>query len=543
MKVLPSRLATERWSPSALAALVVLAVLAGRGAEAQAPANGKVEALVAALKDDDAAVRESSALALGRIGPGGSSAIGPLVEVLADADPFVAGAAAEALSGIGAQSVPALAGALGDTRESVRQGAAIALGKLGQVAQAAVPALVRALSDPKGDVRWVAVNALGAAGAAASAAVPALREALHDGDEDVRRAAALALERIDPAGWVRAPSWESTIATIERLTPLLMAELHVPGVSIALVRDRKVAWTRSWGVADVRTGTPVTGETLFEAASMTKAVFATSVLKLVEQGKIDLDRPLAEYVAPPSVPFQEERLRITPRMVLSHTSGLPNWRKGGEERDGPLPVLFAPGSRFSYSGEAIFQLQRAVEKVTGEPIEEHARRTLFALLGMSNTSYVWTADLDPRLASGHTADGTFLARARYRHANAAYSLVTTASDYARLLVSILDPERSAPNGLSRASVASMLHHEVRVDVRDPIERPGRAKGLEVFWGLGWCLNTTPAGDVVHHGGANSTGFRSFGQFSPGRGSGIVILTNGLGGGELWTRLISTVGDL
>ena len=137
---------------------------------------------------------------------------------------------------------------------------------------------------------------------AASAAVPALREALHDADEDVRRGAALALERIDPAGWVRAPSWESTVATIERLTPLLMGELHVPGVSIALVRDRKVAWTKSWGVADVRTGTPVTGETLFEAASMTKPVFAASVLKLVEQGKIDLDRPLSEYVAPPSVP-------------------------------------------------------------------------------------------------------------------------------------------------------------------------------------------------------------------------------------------------
>ncbi|MBK9088352.1 MAG: serine hydrolase [Holophagales bacterium] len=284
---------------------------------------------------------------------------------------------------MGARSVPALSTALGDTRESVRQGAAIALGKLGREALPAVPALVGALSDPKENVRWCAVNALGAVGDAATAAVPALREALHDADEDVRRGAALALGRIDPAGWVRAPSWESTVAAIERLTPLLMGELHVPGVSIALVRDRKVAWTRSWGVADARTGAPVTGETLFEAASMTKPVFAFSVLKLVEQGRIDLDRPLAEYVAPPAVPFQEERLRITPRMVLSHTSGLPNWRKGGEERDGPLPVLFAPGSRFGYSGEAIFQLQRAVEKVTGEPIEEHARRTLFAPLGMA----------------------------------------------------------------------------------------------------------------------------------------------------------------
>ncbi|HYN42661.1 MAG TPA: serine hydrolase domain-containing protein, partial [Thermoanaerobaculia bacterium] len=366
---------------------------------------------------------------------------------------------------------------------------------------------------------------------------------LHDADEDVRRGAALALDRIDPSGWVRAPSWESTVATIERLTPLLMRELHVPGVSIALVRDRKVAWTRSWGVADARTGAPVTGETLFEAASMTKPVFAFSVLKLVEQEKIGLDRPLPAYVAPLAVPFQQERLRITPRMVLSHTSGLPNWRKGGEERDGPLPVLFTPGSRFGYSGEAIFQLQRAVEKVTGEPIEEHARRTLFLPLGMASTSYVWTADLDSRLASGHEADGTFLARARYTHANAAYTLVTTASDFARLLVALLDPENSAPKGLSRASVASMLRHEVRVDVREAMERPGRARGREVFWGLGWSMNATAEGDIVHHSGANSTGFRSFSQFSPGRGTGLVILTNGLSGSELWTRLVGAVGDL
>ncbi len=500
----------RRGARSVLALLAILAVPPGHGAYAQGPADGRVAALV---------------------------------ETLADEDPYVAGAAAEALRGIGAVSVPALSRALGDARENVRVGAAIALGKLGREGLEAVPALVRALSDPKENVRWCAVNALGAAGPAASRAVPALREALHDGDEDVRRGAAQALERIDPSAWLRASSWEATVATIERLTPLLMGELHVPGVSIALVRDRKVAWTRSWGVADARTGAPVTGETLFEAASMTKPVLATSVLKLVEQGRIDLDRPLSEYVAPPLVPFQEERLRITARMVLSHTSGLPNWRKGGEERDGPLPVLFTPGSRFGYSGEAIFQLQRAVEKVTGEPIEQHARRTLFLPLGMASTSYVWTADLDSRLASGHKTDGTFLARSRYTHANAAYSLVTTASDYARLLVAILDPEGSAPHGLSRPSVAAMLRHEVRVDVREPIERPGRARGLEVFWGLGWSLNATPAGDLVHHSGANSTGFRSFSQFSPARGTGIVILTNGLSGGELWTRLVSVVGDL
>lgn len=523
-----------------LAVLALLAALTASALVAQVPSDGNVAALVASLADPDGSVRERSAAALGNAG---AAAVEPLASALADPDPFVAGAAADALARVGAASVPALVRALGDGREKVREGAAIALGKLGETSRDAVPALVRALADPKENVRWTASNALGAVGPGASAALPTLREALADRDEDVRRGAALALARIDPEGWLRAPSWESTVATIERLVPLLMRELHVPGVSIALVKDRRVGWTKAWGVTDAKAGTPVTPDTLFEAASMTKPLFAWAVLKLVEEGKIDLDRPLADVVAPPPVPAQEEFRRITPRMVLSHTSGLPNWRKGGEERDGPLPVLFEPGSRFGYSGEGIYQLQRVVEKVTGTPLEEHARRTLFVPLGMGRTSFAWTPALDTGLATGHGADGIPLERARYRHANAAYSLVTTAPDYARFLAAILDPESAAPYGPARVLIAEMLRHQVRADARDPIERPGRARGGAVHWGLGWGLNETPGGQIVHHSGANSTGFRCYSQLSPSRGTGIVILTNGLGGGELWTRLVSTIGDL
>ena len=441
---------------------------------------------------------------------------------------------------IGPASVPALAKALAARPEAVRAGAAIALGKLGVSARPAAPELTRALADTDAYVRWCAANALGATGLASAPVLSALRESLHDADEDVRRGAALALERLDPPGWLRAPAWDATLASLERLTPLLMRELHVPGVSIALVRNGGVAWTRSWGVADAGTNAPVTDATLFEVASMTKPVFAASALKLAEEGRLDLDAPLPDAG---TLPAQPERLRITPRMVLSHTSGLPNWRKGGEERDGPLPVVFAPGSKFGYSGEAMFALQQRVEKLTGEPIETYAARTLFSPLGMEHTSYVWTPALDANLATGHKADGTRLERARYRHANAAYSLVTTASDYARFLASLLDPGRAAPHGLSATTVAAMLRHQIRAEASEPIERPGRAKGREVFRGLGWSLNTTAAGDVVSHSGANRTGFRSYCQFSPERGTGIVILTNGLGGSELWPRLIAALGDL
>jgi len=511
-----------------LVAPLLLALLSSPAA-AQAPAG---------LADPDPAVRERAAASLAA---GGAAAVEPLAAALADPDPYVAGAAADALARIGEASVPALVRALGDAREEVRVGAAIALGKLGPKAADAVPALAKALSDPKEVVRWTVANSLGAAGA--SSAVPVLREALWDRDEDVRRGAALALERIDPAAWLRAPSWEATLATVERLVPLLMKEHNVPAVSIALVKDRKVAFSKAWGVADAKAGAPATTATLFEVASMTKPAFAYVALKLASEGKLDLDRPLAEVVDLPAVPGQRELSRITPRMVLSHTSGLPNWRPGGEERDGPLPVLFEPGSRFGYSGEAIYQLQRAVEKLTGLPLEEHAKGALFAPLGMERASFSWAPEIDAALATGHDADGVPKPRARYRHANAAYTLVATAPDYARLLTALLDPAAFGEKALSRAGVDAMLRHAVRADARDPIERPGHARGGAVFWGLGWGINETPGGDVVYHSGANSTGFRCYSQLSPSRGTGIVVLTNGLGGGELWTRLVAAIGDL
>jgi CubicO group peptidase (beta-lactamase class C family) len=513
-----------------LAALLLVATSA-RPLAAHAPESAR---------EADPAVRERAATALAACG---AASVPALVSALADPDPFVAGAAADALARIGATSVPTLLRSLEDARPDVRTGAAIALGKLGPDAADAVPALAKALADPDAVVRWTAANALGAAGARASSAIPALRDALRDRDEDVRRGAALALERIDGAAWLRPPAWETTLATIERLVPLLMEEHRVPGVSIALVRDRKVAFAKAWGVADAKTRTPVTPSTLFEVASMTKPAFAYVALKLVTDEKLDLDRPLAGFVDLPAVPGQPQLSGITPRMVLSHTSGLPNWRPGGEERDGPIALLFQPGARFGYSGEAFLLLQRAVEKIVGVPLEEHARPALFEPLGMESASFVWTPGLDGSLATGHGKDGAPKPRERYRHANAAYTLVATAPDYARFLTALLDPEAFGPRALPRSAIDGMLRRAVRADARDPIERPGRARGGAVWWGLGWGINETPAGDVVYHSGANQTGFRCYSQLSPSRGTGVVILTNGLGGGELWTRLVAAIGDL
>jgi hypothetical protein len=97
--------------------------------------------------------------------------------------------------------------------------------------------------------------------------------------------------------------------------------------------------------------------------------------------------------------------------------------------------------------------------------------------------------------------------------------------------------------LSEGMKNEMLKHQIRADVRDVIDRPGRSLGLYSFRGLGWGIDSTITGDIVYHSGSNQTGFRCYSQFNIREGSGIVIMTNGQNGGELWSRLISVVGDL
>ncbi len=124
------------------------------------------------------------------------------------------------------------------------------------------------------------------------------------------------------AGKLHAPEKEE-LASLERLVPRLMKDADVPGLSLAVVRDGQVVYRRVFGVRDAGTGAPVDDDTVFEAASLSKPVFAYTVLKLVDVGQLDLDAPLAKYL--PGDYAEDPRLRsITARRALSHTTGFPN---------------------------------------------------------------------------------------------------------------------------------------------------------------------------------------------------------------------------
>jgi CubicO group peptidase (beta-lactamase class C family) len=158
-----------------------------------------------------------------------------------------------------------------------------------------------------------------------------------------------------------APDAAPLIAELEKEIPRTMEDTRVPGMSIAIVRDAQLLWRRGFGVMRTGSNERVDNDTVFEAGSVSKTVFAYAVMKLCERGVIDLDTPVTRY-SPLRILDGDPRLDlITARHVLSHSSGLQNWRS---ERE-PLKIHFTPGEQYLYSGEGYSYLQSVVTQLTG----------------------------------------------------------------------------------------------------------------------------------------------------------------------------------
>ncbi len=334
------------------------------------------------------------------------------------------------------------------------------------------------------------------------------------------------MRQIEPDGaTVRrrsTPPADARIAWIEASARRLLAEGEVPGLSIALVEDGRVSWVRGFGVAHAGRGDSVTERTVFEAASLSKPVVAYIALRLADEGTLDLDAPLTRYFPEPYVPDDPRLVEITARHVLTHTSGLPNGRTGGE----PVRIHFAPGERFSYSGEGYIYLQAALERLTGEPLESLARRLVFDPLGMASSSFVWQERFDTSKAYGHDETRTVSGRRRSTTASAAASLEATAGDYARFLAAVL-----SGTGLRAETHREMLRLWAQTDSACVvcIGRPVGVRSSAVGWGLGWGLSLAPGGDTLlwHWGDNGDT--KAYAAALRGARRGVVIFANGANG--------------
>jgi len=265
------------------------------------------------------------------------------------------------------------------------------------------------------------------------------------------------------------------------------------------------------------TGAAVDENTIFEAASLSKPVFAYAVLQLVDMGVLSLDTPLSKYV-PDYVKGDPRAAAITVGDVLSQSSGLPNWRGWLN----PLRTNFEPGSHFSYSGEGYIWLQQVVIAATGESLNNLMSRMVFEPLKMKDSSYIWRPDFEARYAVPHSG----LKRGKKTRPTepmAAYTLHTTAADYAHFLQAVLSGSR-----LKRATAEQWLFPRIAIRQRcvECLDPGARGADQRVAWGLGWGLEPEQA--TFFHWGDNG-GFKAFAVGSRASRSAVVVLTNGSNG--------------
>jgi CubicO group peptidase (beta-lactamase class C family) len=307
----------------------------------------------------------------------------------------------------------------------------------------------------------------------------------------------------------------------------LLKDGRVPGLAYTLIRDGKVVETRGVGVRDTSTGVAVDQDTIFEAASLSKPVFAYAVLQLVDAGVLSLDAPLAKYV-PDYVRDDPRAASITVRNVLDHTTGLPNWRS----KSTPLKTYFQPGERFSYSGEGYVWLQRVVEAVTGEPIDDVMTRMVFAPLEMHQSSYVWRADFETNYARPHDAHLVPGNKQHPTKPRVAATLHTTAADYARFLQALLSGARLKPD-----TAKAWLDPQVRLrqHCRNCLLEDRSDTDQHVAWGLGWGLEPD-VGSFFHWG--DNEEFKAFVTGSLSNRSAVVVFTNGSNGMAIMPDVIN-----
>ncbi|MGH6986035.1 MAG: serine hydrolase domain-containing protein [Caulobacteraceae bacterium] len=312
----------------------------------------------------------------------------------------------------------------------------------------------------------------------------------------------------------------------------LLAQAQLPGAAYALVKGGKIRSVGHCGTADQASGGAVNAGTIFQAASLSKPLFAYLALQLVDAGVLPLDRPLVDRIGD-LLPKDDARARlITARHVLSHTTGLPNWRSP----DRPLRCYFEPGSRFSYSGEGYVLLQVWLERETGKGLDALAKVLVFEPLNLRHSAFD-RRSLQGEFAAPHDDNGRPFATPLPPAPNSAASLHTTAGDYATFLCAALTASRLAES-TARAWMQPNAAATARMwDSLDP-QKSGPINAA-IAWGLGWGLDRTSA-SCFHWG--DTPGFKGLVLGSLISQGGLVVLTNGDAGSSVAAKLATTFFD-
>lgn len=324
-----------------------------------------------------------------------------------------------------------------------------------------------------------------------------------------------------------------------------MEAAHVTGAGIAIVNDGKVAYLKTYGFRDKEKHLPLTPDSVMTAASLTKPAFATMVMQLVQERVVDLDKPVYQYLPKPlpEYPAYKELAadprykQITLRMLLSHTSGFPNWRRFTDDKR--LNINFPPGSRFAYSGEGIALAQMVVETVTKKSVDDLMTERIYQPLGMTRTSMVWQKRFEDNFANGYDEQGNSLGPERRHTGDAAGSMQTTLRDYARFMQAVLRDavlDRKARERMLSPQIQIFSKHEFPT-LSTKTARENQA--IHLSYGLGWGLYRTRYGKAFFKEG-HDEGWRHYVVCFDRPKTGILIMTNSSNGEDIYSGLLESL---
>ncbi|MGB5818533.1 MAG: serine hydrolase [Saonia sp.] len=345
---------------------------------------------------------------------------------------------------------------------------------------------------------------------------------------------------------------DGTTITADSLTQKiqqLMADANVHGMAVSLFNDKSTVYQKTFGYKDYPQKLPLTDTTNIYGASYSKAVFSILVMKLVEEGVIDLDTPLESYLPQKIYEYKpqtrwhddfsalkEDSLyhKITARMCLAHTTGFANSR--GLEKDHKLRVNERPGTKYSYSGEGFIYLQVVIEKLLGKSLEALVQEKIFEPLGMKNSSYEWKTSFETDYAFGHNTAGKAYKKDKDNEPRGGGTLETTALDYTKFLEAVLHKRL-----ISEKAYNELFSPQIRIR---SVAQFGELAHVEtdtyntinLSYALGWGYLETPYGQGVFKEG-HGDGFQHYSIIFPQTGKGIMIMTNSDNGESIFKELL------
>ncbi|OKL38556.1 serine hydrolase domain-containing protein [Pontibacter flavimaris] len=346
-----------------------------------------------------------------------------------------------------------------------------------------------------------------------------------------------------------------TAAALDQKIQQLMQAAQVQGLAVTVFNQNQPVYKKAFGYKNIVTKEPLKTSANLYGASLSKAVFAVLVMQLVEEGVLDLDKPLQHYLPRPIYTYTPQTkwhddysaLKtdslyrfITARMCLAHTSGFPNWR--WVEEDQQLRVKYKPGTRYSYSGEGLVYLQVVLEKMTGKTLEELMQEKVFAPANMKQSSYTWQPRFEKDFALGHKANGELYPKDKDNEARSASTLETTLDDYTLFTQAVLQHKLLKP-----ATTKEMFSPQIRIrSVKQfgPLSQRDTTANdaIALSYGLGWGLLQSPYGIGAFKEG-HGDGFQHYSILFPETGTGIILMSNSDNAESIFKYLLeATIGD-